>query len=196
MHYSALAPDCVGTETSDGEETGRRLHWQRLHHTVPHPFMASGPGRRHSGHLQPQPGNAEDAAALARSLRVGEATPFRSIEEMVADPAIDCVWICGPNFARVENMERIVHARAKGAELVGVACEKPLARNAAEARQMVSLVEQAGVLHGYLENQLFSPASNVARTSSGRAGPGPRAALSRPGRRGTRRTAHAVVLAG
>jgi predicted dehydrogenase len=101
--------------------------------------------------------NAEEAAALARSLRVGEATPFRSIEEMVADPAIDCVWICGPNFARVENMERIVHARSRGADLVAVACEKPLARNASEARAMVSLVEQAGVLHGYLENQLFAP---------------------------------------
>jgi predicted dehydrogenase len=101
--------------------------------------------------------NAEDAAALARSLRVGEATPFRSIEEMVADPSIDCIWICGPNFARVENMERIVHARSRGAELVGIACEKPLGRNAEEARQMVALVERAGVLHGYLENQLFAP---------------------------------------
>jgi predicted dehydrogenase len=65
--------------------------------------------------------------------------------------------MCGPNFARVENMERIVHARSKGAELVGIACEKPLARNASEAGRMVSLVEQAGVLHGYLENQLFAP---------------------------------------
>jgi predicted dehydrogenase len=40
---------------------------------------------------------------------------------------------------------------------VGIACEKPLARNAAEARRMVELVTKAGVLHGYLEDQLFSP---------------------------------------
>ncbi len=101
--------------------------------------------------------NAEDAAALARSLRVGDARAFDSIEAMVADEAIDCIWICGPNFSRVENMEAIVAAIGKGAKLRGIACEKPLGRNAAEARRMVELVEQAGVLHGYLENQLFQP---------------------------------------
>ena len=38
--------------------------------------------------------NAEHAAAtagLARDLRVGNARPFNSIEEMVAAPEIDCV---------------------------------------------------------------------------------------------------------
>ena len=109
------------------------------------------------GIYSPTRANAEDAAALARSLRVGDAKAFDSIEAMVADPSIDCVWLCGPNFARVENMERIVAAIKKGARLTGVACEKPLGRNAAEAARMVELVEGAGVLHGYLENQLFSP---------------------------------------
>jgi len=109
------------------------------------------------GIYSPTRANAEDAAALARSLRVGDARAFDSIEAMVADPSIDCVWLCGPNFARVDNMERIVAAIEKGARLTGVACEKPLGRNAAEAARMVELVEEAGVLHGYLENQLFSP---------------------------------------
>jgi predicted dehydrogenase len=54
-------------------------------------------------------------------------------------------------------MERIVEALSRGAKLVGIACEKPLARNVAEAKRMVALVERAGVLHGYLENQLFAP---------------------------------------
>jgi predicted dehydrogenase len=109
------------------------------------------------GVWSPHAGHAEEAAALARSLRVGEARAFASIEEMVAAPEIDCIWICGPNQARIENMERIVDALGRGAKLVGVACEKPLARNGAEARRMVELVEKAGVLHGYLESQLFSP---------------------------------------
>jgi predicted dehydrogenase len=109
------------------------------------------------GIWSPNRAHAEDAAAMARSLRVGDARAFDSIESMVADPAIDAVWICGPNFARVDNMERIVSALAEGAGLKGVACEKPLGRNAAEARQMVALVEQARVPHGYLENQLFQP---------------------------------------
>jgi len=109
------------------------------------------------GIYSPNRANAEDAAALARSLHVGEARAFDSIEAMVADESIDCIWICGPNFARVENMERIAAAIKNGAKLKAVACEKPLGRNAAEARRMVELVEQSGLLHGYLENQLFQP---------------------------------------
>jgi len=109
------------------------------------------------GIYSPTRANAEAAAALARSLRVGDAKAFGSIESMVEDESIDCIWLCGPNYARVENMERIVAAIKNGAKLRGIACEKPLGRNAAEAARMVELVEEAGVLHGYLENQLFAP---------------------------------------
>ena len=102
---------------------------------------------------------AEEASALARKLGVGEARPYASVTEMVADPAIDALWICAPNFTRVEIMEEIVHAVESGkGELVGVACEKPLGRNVAEARKMLELVQKVGLLDGYLENQLFSPA--------------------------------------
>jgi predicted dehydrogenase len=82
---------------------------------------------------------------------------------MAGAPEIDALWICGPNHTRVENMERIAEARARGAELLGVACEKPLARNVAEARRMLELVEKAGLRHGYLEDQLFSPSLARAR---------------------------------
>ena len=109
------------------------------------------------GIYSPTRANAESAAMLARSLQVGDAKAFGSIEAMVEDESIDCIWLCGPNFARVENMERIVAAIKQGAKLKAIACEKPLARNAAEAARMVQLVEEAGVLHGYLENQLFAP---------------------------------------
>src|SRR5690606_31106279 len=44
-----------------------------------------------------------------------------------------------------------------GADLIGIACEKPLARNVGEALRMVALVEEAEVLHAYLEDQLFTP---------------------------------------
>jgi predicted dehydrogenase len=109
------------------------------------------------GIWSPDKAHAEEAAALARSLHVGDARAFASIEEMVAAPEIDCIWLCGPNHARVENMERIVAARNRGASLVGIACEKPLARNVGEALRMVELVDKARVLNAYLEDQLFSP---------------------------------------
>ncbi len=101
---------------------------------------------------------AAEAAALATDLGVGPARPFGSVSEMVADPDIDALWICAPNFTRIEIMEEIAHAVQSGkGELVGVACEKPLGRNVAEARRMLDLARKAGLLDGYLENQLFSP---------------------------------------
>lgn len=110
------------------------------------------------GIWSPNSAHAADAAALARSLGVGEARAYRSITEMVADPAIDAIWICGPNHRRVENLEEIVAALESGrGRLIGLACEKPLARNVAEAKRCVELIRRAGVLHAYLEDQLFLP---------------------------------------
>ena len=110
------------------------------------------------GVWSPNAKHAEETAALARKLDVGEAKPYKSIAAMVADPAIQVLWLCGPNFARIENVEEIAHSvtGGKGA-LTGIACEKPLARNVAEAKRVVELVKQAGLKHGYLENQVFAP---------------------------------------
>ena len=101
---------------------------------------------------------AEGAAALARELGVGDAKVYGSVTDMVADPAIDALWICAPNFTRIDIMEEIVQAIESGkGELVGVACEKPLGRNAAEARRMLEMAQSVNLLDGYLENQLFTP---------------------------------------
>ena len=105
--------------------------------------------------------NAEHAAAtasLARELRVGSARPFNSIEEMIAAPEINCLWLCGPNYLRVQHMQAVCDAIENGkGKLIGIACEKPLARNVAEAERMVELVERSRLLHGYLEDQMFAP---------------------------------------
>ena len=111
------------------------------------------------GIWSPNRANAEDTAAYARSLSIGETQAYRSITEMIADPAIDALWLCGPNHKRVENLEEIVAALKSGkGTLRAIACEKPLARNVAEAKRCVALIEESGLLHGYLEDQLFVPA--------------------------------------
>ena len=116
------------------------------------------------GVWSPTATHAVETAALARRLDVGEARPFRSIAEMVADPAIDALWVCGRNDARVGNLEEIADAVTRGkGQLKGIACEKPLARNVAEATRVVELAERAGVMHGYLENQVFAPAVTQGR---------------------------------
>jgi predicted dehydrogenase len=77
---------------------------------------------------------------------------------MVSDPAIDAIWLCGPNHARLENVEEIVRTIESGrGSLKGLACEKPLGRNLAEARKLLELVDRVGLAHGYLENQVFAP---------------------------------------
>ena len=110
------------------------------------------------GIWSPTRANAEGTAAFARQLDVGDTKPYRSITEMVEDPRIDAIWLSGPNQARIENVEEIVHAIESGrGTLKGIACEKPLARNVAEARKVRELVNSVGLAHGYLENQVFSP---------------------------------------
>jgi predicted dehydrogenase len=116
------------------------------------------------GVWSPNAERAASAAAYARTLDVGEARAYASIGDMVADPAIDAIWLCGPNHARVENVEEIVDAIERGrGTLRGLACEKPLARNVAEARRVVELARRVGLRTGYLEDQLFAPHVSAGR---------------------------------
>jgi predicted dehydrogenase len=116
------------------------------------------------GVWSPNQKNAADTAGIARKLGVGDAKPYPSIAAMVEDPAIDAIWLSGPNHARIENVEEMVSALDRGrGELLGIACEKPLARNVAEARKVLDLVNKVGLPHGYLENQVFSPQVEVGR---------------------------------
>ena len=109
------------------------------------------------GVWSPNPKHAANTAELARSAEVGDAKAYRSIRDMVNDPAIDAIWLCGPNHARIQNVEEIVDAIADGAKLRGLACEKPLARNVAEAKKVARLASKVRLNTGYLENQLFAP---------------------------------------
>ena len=102
--------------------------------------------------------SAEESSLLSRSLGVGDAIVYDSITEMIANPDIDALWICAPNFTRIEVLEEIVLAIESGkGELIGVACEKPLGRNVKEAKRVLELTQQVGLLDGYLENQVFAP---------------------------------------
>ncbi len=103
--------------------------------------------------------SAEESADLARDIGVGDdAKAYDTITDMIADPNIDALWVCSPNFARIETFEEIADAISSGkGELVGVTCEKPLGRNFEEAQKVKELAESVGLLDGYLENQVFSP---------------------------------------
>ncbi len=90
---------------------------------------------------------AERREAFAR--RFGSRA-LDSIDAVCADPQVELVVVSLPNQLHLEAVgSAVAHGKA-------VACTKPLGRNAAEAAQMLRLVEQAGVWHGYLENVVFT----------------------------------------
>ena len=103
--------------------------------------------------------SAEESATLARTIGVGNnAKAYDSITDMIADPNIDALWVCSPNFARIEAFEEIANAISSGkGELIGVTCEKPLGRNVEEAKRVLELTQSVNLLDGYLENQIFAP---------------------------------------
>ena len=102
---------------------------------------------------------AKELAALAEQFGVGKPKVYTNIHDLLSDPNVNAVWILTPNNTRVEIVKAIAEEAEQGkGNLIGVACEKPLARTVAEAKEMIRLIEKAGLLHGYLENQVFSPA--------------------------------------
>ena len=67
------------------------------------------------------------------------------------------------HFSRVETFEAIRDAIKAGAELKGLICEKPLARNVAEADTVLRLADEIDVPAAYFENNLFMPPITGAR---------------------------------
>ena len=69
----------------------------------------------------------------------------------VNHPEVDVVIIALSNDLHLPAVEACAKAGKH------VLCTKPLGRNATEARQMLNLVEQAGVTGGYLEDLCYAP---------------------------------------
>ncbi len=83
------------------------------------------------------------------------------MKDAVNDPEVDVVVIGLPNNLHLEAV-RLAVAAGKA-----VFCTKPLGRNAAEAKEMLDLVEKAGVMHGYLEDLVYTPKTLKALKSVG-----------------------------
>lgn len=108
--------------------------------------------------------NAELVANYSRDLARAHALAakwgpiprqYDDLAALCADPEVDLVVIALPNEAHLDAV-RIAAAAGKA-----VVCTKPLARTGAEAAEMLRIVEDAGVWHGYAESAVFSP--NLAK---------------------------------
>ena len=71
------------------------------------------------------------------------------LAEAINDSETDVVVIGLPNDLHLEAVAMAAEAGK------AVLCTKPLGRNAAEAKRMLDVVENAGVFHGYLEDLVY-----------------------------------------
>lgn len=102
---------------------------------------------------------AKSLAELCKALDVGKPRVYNDIRMMLRDPNVQAVWVLTPNYTKGNIVEAIVDEVTNGrARLKGIAIEKPMARNLAEAKRIYHLISEAKIPHGYLENQIYIPA--------------------------------------
>jgi predicted dehydrogenase len=108
--------------------------------------------------------SANSLAGYIEMLGMPKPKVYTDLHEMLSDKAVSAVWMVNPNFKRVETVKVVSEEASQGKnDIIGVCCEKPLARNAGEAEEILSMIEKSGLLHGYLENQVFAPSVTKGR---------------------------------
>lgn len=117
------------------------------------------------GVFSPTKAHRDRFAETAVAKGLGPCVAYESLGELLAAPELDAVWVLAPNHTRVAMIDEIVESVRSGASRIkALACEKPLARSLAEARHILSQIHDSGLLHGYLENQVFAPAVTKGKT--------------------------------
>src|SRR2546421_796770 len=99
--------------------------------------------------------NRQRVEAAAR--RYGYERAVTDWHELIEDPNIQVFDNGAPNNLHAEPC---IAAAQAGKHII---CEKPLGRNAAEARRMWEAVQRAGVVHMCAVNYRFVPALRLAR---------------------------------
>jgi predicted dehydrogenase len=97
------------------------------------------------------------AAVKRAAAKLGWENAETDWRRVVADRKIDIVDICTPNDTHCEI------ALAAAAEGKAILCEKPLARNVAEAKRMVAAVKKARVVNMVCHNYRRIPAVALAK---------------------------------
>lgn len=100
--------------------------------------------------------NSEAAAALR-----GVSKVYDSWQDLIRDPEVEILDIAVPPDLQ---LELIAGAVKEAGHIKGILCQKPLAMNIAEARQMVELCEEAGVPLGVNSNMRYDPSIRALKT--------------------------------
>ncbi len=122
-------------------------------------FMATVHSRAARAARAELTGGASSSANRARDAaqRLGFATAFDSLGDLLAAPDIDVVHICTPNTTHAEIARAALEAGKH------VICEKPLATSATDAAALVELAAELGLVAAVPFVYRFHPMAREAR---------------------------------
>lgn len=98
--------------------------------------------------------SAARGAGRARALGVGRA--YGSLDDLLADPAVQVVHVTSPNAAHCGQVKAIL---AAGKHVI---CEKPLAMTSAQSAEMLALARASGRIAAVCYNTRFYPLNQHA----------------------------------
>ena len=82
---------------------------------------------------------------------LGLERAYGSLAELAADPSVDVVHICTPNYLHFEQASTLLRAGKH------VLCEKPLAMDSRESEMLVKLAEQCRCVGGVASTLRYYP---------------------------------------
>jgi predicted dehydrogenase len=99
--------------------------------------------------------SGETTAAACKALNLDRA--YASLDELAADPAVDVVHLCTPNYLHFDQAGRLLRAGKH------VLCEKPLTMDSAESELLVALTRETQKVGGVAYNLRYYPLCQEAR---------------------------------
>lgn len=115
------------------------------------PEYAANKNCRLVGFYDPDTARAEQLAAQYN------ARAYATLEELLADPAIDAVSVCTSNNTHASISEQACLAGKH------VLCEKPMATRVDQAQRMIDAAKEKGRVLMIAHNQRFEPAHRIAK---------------------------------
>ena len=97
----------------------------------------------------------DESRNAARRWNLGAA--YSAYEDALADPSVDVIHLCTPNYLHYPMALAALRAGKH------VLCEKPLAKNSAEAAELVKLEKETGRVGAVNYNLRFYPLNQEAR---------------------------------
>lgn len=100
-------------------------------------------------------GSTPEKSSVA-ATRLGLPRGYASLDEVLNDGSVDVVHLASPNRLHFEQAMAVIQAGKH------VMCEKPLAMNSAQSRQLVDAADRGGVVAGVAYNIRFYPLCHEA----------------------------------